>query len=89
MKGLLVVTDAIEGVHLIDLTNIPDEESWESLGGLAVSILSSHAGGVPFVSYQPDVRADVLPRAIRVWPDLDSFFGQFGISIGPSDEDDT
>jgi hypothetical protein len=77
--GILLITDAIEGVHLI-VTN-EDHEAFD-LRWLN-SFLHHHVSTYPSTSWiiRHEFEGDAVPREVRVWPDLNGFLAQFGMTV--------
>jgi hypothetical protein len=86
LYGILLVTDVVEGVHLI-VTNPDDEE--RDLRWLN-QFLWSHAESKQHTHwpFRQEIEADAVPRQVHLWPDLSAFAGQFGVTVHRHPEDD-
>jgi hypothetical protein len=93
VKGLLVVTDAIEGVHLIDVSGRSDQRVGDMVHALTGFLAASADGPRSWLTVHDDVALDDLPRAVTVWPSFEAFFSQFGMEWQDldnlNDEEDT
>jgi hypothetical protein len=80
VKGILVIADALPGVHLISVTGQPDDYPEKVAKALGRFFAASADGAACWLCAHEDLDVDTLPREIKVWPHFVAFMGQFGCS---------